>query len=158
MLALQARYLFLNLGVIPVRMCELHAGLEAEGFHSAQRGHRLRVVSDCRLVELREVHANVRLIQARRTEERSVCAEHLHQESLHCRFFAADLARTGCLGGRLACSNLCCGDIRVLNVAEGRGGVTGVADYLARQIQGGLLVFLPPDLELLRLDASAVLE
>lgn len=78
MFALQSRDFLLDLGVIPVRVGKLDAGLEAEGFHSAQCGHGLGVVSDCRLVELREVHANVRLIQARGVEKCSVCAEHLH--------------------------------------------------------------------------------
>ena len=78
MLTLQACDFLLDLSVIPVRMCKLHAGLEAEGLDSAKRGHSLGVIGDCRLVELREVHANVRFIKAGRVEKRSVGAEHLH--------------------------------------------------------------------------------
>lgn len=64
MFSLQARDFLLDLGVVPVRVCELDAGLEAESFHTAQRGHGLRVVGDGGLVELWEVHANVSFIQA----------------------------------------------------------------------------------------------
>lgn len=78
MLTLQARYLFLDLGVIPVRVSELHAGLEAEGLYTSQRGHGLGVIGDGGLVELWEVHANVRFIQAWRVEKHSVGSEHLH--------------------------------------------------------------------------------